>query len=34
MEKLGFQYEKDFVHADITHRLCRLDADRWRNDER
>ena len=23
---------KDFVYADITHRLCRLEADRWRDD--
>ncbi len=32
MEKVGFRYEKDFVYADITHRLCRLDVDRWRKD--
>ncbi len=30
MEKLGFRYEKDFVHADLPHRLCRLDVDDWR----
>lgn len=30
MEKVGFRYEKDFVYADTPHRLCRLDADRWR----
>lgn len=32
MEKLGFRYEKDFVHADLPHRLCRLEKDRWRRD--
>ena len=32
MEKVGFRYDKDFVYADITHRLCRLEADRWRDD--
>ena len=32
MEKVGFRYEKDFVYADIPHRLCRLDADRWRDE--
>ncbi len=26
MEKAGFRYEKDFVHAQLPHRLCRLDA--------
>ncbi|MEE2674925.1 MAG: GNAT family N-acetyltransferase [Myxococcota bacterium] len=31
MEKVGFRYEKDFVYADIPHRLCRLDVDRWRD---
>lgn len=31
MEKLGFRYEKDFVYADVTHRLSRLDADGWRD---
>jgi len=30
MEKAGFRYEKDFVYADISHRLYRLDVDRWR----
>ena len=34
MEKVGFRYEKDFIYADITHRLCRLDVDRWRSDVR
>ena len=29
MEKVGFRYEKDFVYADIPHRLSRLDAGRW-----
>ena len=24
MEKVGFTYEKDFVHADIIHKLYRL----------
>ncbi len=32
MEKAGFRYEKDFVYADITHRLYRLDVDRWRDE--
>lgn len=32
MEKVGFRYEKDFVYADIPHRLCRLDVDRWRDE--
>lgn len=32
MEKLGFRYEKDFVHAGIAHRLCRLDVERWRHE--
>ncbi len=29
MEKVGFRYEQDFVHADLAHRLCRLDASSW-----
>ncbi len=32
MEKAGFRYEKDFVYADITHCLYRLDVDRWRDE--
>ena len=27
---VGFRYEKNFVYADIEHRLCRLDVVRWR----
>jgi RimJ/RimL family protein N-acetyltransferase len=30
MEKAGFVYEKDFEYAGLPHRLCRLDAARWR----
>ena len=29
MVKAGFRYEKDFVYAEIPHRLCRLDVERW-----
>jgi ribosomal-protein-alanine N-acetyltransferase len=31
MEKAGFRYEKDFVYAELPHRLCRLSAGRWRD---
>ena len=31
MEKAGFRHDKDFVYADIPHRLCRLDAGRWQS---
>ena len=31
MEKVGFRYEKDFVHAGLPHRLSRLDAAAWRS---
>ena len=30
MEKAGFRYECDFTWAGVTHRLCRLDRERWR----
>ena len=30
MEKAGFRYERDFVHAELPHRLCRLSAEAWR----
>jgi hypothetical protein len=30
MERVGFRYERDFVYADLPHRLCRLDVERWR----
>jgi ribosomal-protein-alanine N-acetyltransferase len=30
MEKVGFRYEKNFVYANIEHRLCRLDVVRWK----
>jgi RimJ/RimL family protein N-acetyltransferase len=31
MEKVGFHYEKDFVHADLPHVLYRLTAAEWRS---
>lgn len=30
MDKAGFRYDKNFVYADLEHRLCRLDVARWR----
>lgn len=30
MEKLGFQYERDIVHAALPHVLYRLSIDQWR----
>jgi hypothetical protein len=30
MEKVGFVYERDIVHADLPHVLYRLTASQWR----
>ncbi len=30
MEKLGFQYERDFIHAALPHVLYRLSVEQWR----
>ena len=32
MEKVGFRYHRDFIHANIPHNLCRLDRERWREE--
>lgn len=32
MEKLGFRYERDFVHAGLPHVLYRLTASEWAGD--
>lgn len=34
MEKLGFVYERDFVHAGLPHVFYRLTAERWARDRR
>lgn len=32
MQKVGFQYERDVVHADLPHVLYRLSAGAWSNE--
>jgi ribosomal-protein-alanine N-acetyltransferase len=34
MHKAGFRYEKDIIHADLPHVLCRLTAAAWRAEPR
>ena len=30
MEKVGFEYERDIVHAGLPHVLCRITASEWK----
>jgi len=32
MEKVGFKYERDIIHADLPHVFYRLTADEWKCD--
>ncbi len=32
MEKVGFKYERDIIHADLPHVFYRLTADEWKSD--
>jgi RimJ/RimL family protein N-acetyltransferase len=32
MEKVGFKYERDIIHADLPHVFYRLTADDWKRD--
>jgi RimJ/RimL family protein N-acetyltransferase len=32
MEKVGFKYERDIVHADLPHVFYRITAEQWKRD--
>jgi len=32
MEKVGFKYERDIIHADLPHVFYRITADEWKCD--
>jgi RimJ/RimL family protein N-acetyltransferase len=34
MEKVGFKYERDIIHADLPHVFYRLTADEWKCNRR